>query len=223
MPDVCLRMSRRTRDLLGHYSRGEADRCLARALKLGLEFMWTPATDFARVSHAHTTHAGARRSWFLSVGQRMKFLTLEGDQMIEADFLRWIPTRLHNRGIRVFRDRLDYSDGWTIALRYGLVAYECRLKTLRESLGPYPKDTAKMSKRLNDGKTYAGQAHLSGTGPDGFHCQDCHHFDPKANLRGDPTQGRCGVWAELMGVALKQAPLFPTTASTCKYFEEKSK
>lgn len=224
MPEAVFRMSGRTEVLLGFYSRGDPARCLARAMKLGLEFMWTPAIDFARITQAHTTHAGASRSWFLNSGQRLKFLTLEGDQMIPADWHRDIPARTFNRGVRVMNaHELDYKDGWTLALRYGLVAYKCRLKTLRESLGAYGKDLKVPTKMLNDGKTYAGQAHLGETGPDAFHCRDCLHFDAKANLRGPATQGRCGVWAELMGVSLKRAPLFPVAARTCKYFEEKPK
>ncbi len=193
----------------------------ASCFQRGIKHMWCPAEDFAALTHAAATHNGSG-PYFATVQQRHRFLTLEEDPVAEFAADLDIAGRQFSKGLQYWKwTEIDPYYGWNIAFRYGQLAHGCRILKLGELTKRYGR-LEKMGKMLNDGRTYAGQAHFPMLqGSLGRSCSQCRHFDPKVNLRGNPTQGRCEQYARMMDVPVKKAPLFPTTAKPCKYFEEK--
>lgn len=66
--------------------------------------------------------------------------------------------------------------------------------------------------------TYAGQAHLAGTGPAGKTCRECEHFKGDGYNVGSglPRPGRCQKFMAMMNSAYP--PKIPAAAAACKYF-----
>jgi hypothetical protein len=71
--------------------------------------------------------------------------------------------------------------------------------------------------------TFAGMAHVGGTGPDGAQCGGCVHFDPKrVAIKGTFARagsGRCAKFTDLMRC---KGPAFPAETPACKYFQARS-
>lgn len=220
MVEVRIPACYRTQLLLAKFSEGEkanaVGRCFRLALARGLSYIYCPAEDFAYLTHATCKRADAIQG---SPANRMDFLTVEGidlDHIIVGD----MPEPAHAYAATLARSwEMPINYVLSLALRYGLCAWGCkqgRLGSVLTSIG------ANMGKSglMADGVTYAGQAHFGDRSTQRA-CRHCAHFDPKANLRGNPTRGRCAKYADLMAVPVKSAPIFPVNAVACKYFEEK--
>ncbi len=191
-------------------------RSCARAIRLGFEFMHTPIKDFATITFVldptlrYTPDTALCRSLRLKwdpAGEEVP-VPLERDQLDAA--------------VKHFTALdLDPLIGFSICLWYGLLAYHCKIRSLREAIWHnYPRRSDElMAKLLSDGKTFAGMAYLAGTAGGREHCETCAFYQTRTGKTGQELDGSCDKYATVIGTG--PVPRFPSYALACKYHEEK--
>ncbi len=192
-------------------------RVSSRAVVRGFEFMHTPLRDFALISFVldgtirfanETAQDRANRLCWDPAGEEVQV-------SLDRDF--------HDAAVRHFTAlELEPLVGFSVCLWYGLMGYHCKVRSLREAIwSNYPRrQDDPMSKLLNDGKTYAGQAYLANTGPGNRRCSSCGFYQERKGVRGNELDGSCDQYATVMRTG--PAPRFPSSALACKHYEEKA-
>ena len=196
--------------------RPHPGRTSSRAVRLGFEFIHTPLRDFATITYVLD---GTLR--FASETAEDRALRLRWDPAGEE-----VPVSFdqdfHQAAVNHFT-ALDWEPlvGFSVCLWYGLLAYHCKIRSLREAIwSNYPRrQDDPMAKLLNDGKTYAGQAYLAGTALGNRRCASCGFYRERKSERGHELDGSCDKYATRMGTG--PAPRFPSSALACKYHEDR--
>ncbi len=191
-------------------------RSSARAVRLGFEFMHTPLRDYALITFCldgtiryanETAEARSDRLQWDPAGEEVPVA-------LDQDF--------HDAAVKHFTAiGLKPLIGFSLCLWYGLMAYHCQIKSLREAIWRnYPRRADDlMATLLNDGKTFAGQAYLAGTAGGRTRCESCRYYGrDRKTKKGELKDNECHKWGELMG-GLK-GPVFPPSALACKFHEE---
>ena len=71
-------------------------------------------------------------------------------------------------------------------------------------------------------ETYRGMAHFAGTGPQGFYCMACVHFEKRHHkTSGHLLPGSCAKFVQLMQRGTKPIR-FSGSAKACKHFHHET-